>query len=79
MLNGQTQAIQTHAWKLIRHGSKCELYAKPDDRWEVNDVSRRCPHIVESLAGLLDQWVVNGELKQPSRIELPAELAIRQG
>jgi hypothetical protein len=82
--NGDSQAIQTHAWKLIRsrsdgNGSTCELFAKPDDRWEVNDVSRRCPQIVEALSTLLDQWSVDGKLSQPDRIELPAELAIREG
>lgn len=31
----------------------CELYVKPDDRWEVNDVASRCAEIVQEL---LDQW-----------------------
>lgn len=80
--NGDTQSIQTHAWKLIRSGSvrqqpKFELFAKPDDRWEVNDVSRRCPQIVEALSNILDQWIVAGKISQPARFELPAELAIR--
>ena len=26
-----------------------QLYGKPDDRWEVNDVADRCPEIVEQL------------------------------
>ena len=81
--NGDTQSIQTHAWKLIRSDSggqrpRRELFAKPDDRWEVNDVSRRCPQIVEALSNLLDQWIVAGKISQPARFELPAELAIRQ-
>ena len=29
--------------------SEVELYVKPDDRWETNDVSVRCPHVLESL------------------------------
>ena len=34
----------------------CQLYRKPDDRWEVNEVSRRCPQIVEQLADDLEQY-----------------------
>jgi hypothetical protein len=29
--------------------SRAWLYSKPDDRFEQNDVSRRCPQIVEGL------------------------------
>ncbi len=32
-----------------------ELYAKPDDRWEVNDVADRCPEVVELLVQVLDE------------------------
>lgn len=47
-------AIQTATWKLMRcvdtDGIITEsLFAKPDDRWEVNDVARRCPQIVDDL------------------------------
>ena len=31
-----------------------ELFAKPDDRWEVNDVADRCPQVVELLSAVLD-------------------------
>lgn len=51
-------AIQTHSWKYLRHVDKDgvlseQLFAKPDDRWEVNDVASRCPQIVEELEQLL--------------------------
>ncbi len=26
-----------------------QLFVKPDDRWEVNDVANRCPHVIEPL------------------------------
>ena len=63
-------SIQTQAWKLIRKTGKSdlqtdpqfELYAKPDDRWEVNDVSRRCPQIVAELSNILDNWLKAGGL-----------------
>ncbi|MDG1872762.1 MAG: sulfatase-like hydrolase/transferase [Mariniblastus sp.] len=76
-----TYSIQTHAWKLIRRGDQFELFAKPDDRWEVNDVSRRCPQIVEALDELLRQMVASGTevggLGGSGGLELPESLAIR--
>ena len=48
--------LRTPAWHLITSGSgeheRVELYAKPADRYEVNDVAQRAPEIV---AGLVDQ------------------------
>ena len=42
-------------------GTECltyspELFAKPDDRWEVNDVASRCREVVESLQAALGQY-----------------------
>lgn len=34
-----------------------ELYGKPDDRWEVNDVAGRCPDIVRSLEVAADDLI----------------------
>ena len=45
--NGQ-RAMRTPAWYL-RAGLDPELFAKPDDRWEVNDVASRCREVVECL------------------------------
>lgn len=42
------RAIRTPAWYL-RMDEEPELYAKPDDRWEVNDVADRCRDVVEEL------------------------------
>jgi arylsulfatase A-like enzyme len=55
--NGE-QALRTPAWYLRLPGTRsedgeqppsAELYAKPDDRWEVNDVAARCPDIVAAM------------------------------
>ena len=49
------RAIRTPAWLLRRASADAcgsvpaKLYAKPDDRWEFNDVASRCPEVVESL------------------------------
>ncbi|MFN9750601.1 MAG: hypothetical protein ACK57U_04370 [Planctomycetota bacterium] len=42
-------AIRTGDWKLIAASEQTELYAKPDDRWEQNDVHDRCRDTVEEL------------------------------
>ncbi len=47
--SGAQQMVRTPAWMLVREESS-ELYAKPDDRWEVNDVASRCPEIVARLS-----------------------------
>ena len=47
------EAIQTHAWKLIRGNGK-QLFVRPDDVWEVNDVHSRCFDVTTSLEALLD-------------------------
>ena len=56
----KSSAVQTAAWKFLRHVDSEgviseQLFAKPDDRWEVNDVARRCPGIVEELEALLSE------------------------
>lgn len=51
--NGGGAFLRTHGWKWIEHGEQRELYLKPDDRWEQNNVADRCPDVVESLALLL--------------------------
>jgi arylsulfatase A-like enzyme len=55
----EQRAIRTPAWffrESIAEGApRHELFAKPDDRFEVNEVSSRCGHEVELLAALLDR------------------------
>ena len=43
------QAIVMPDWFVYRKSIGDELYVKPDDRWEVNDVADRCPHILEQI------------------------------
>lgn len=49
------RAIRTPAWYL-RDGETPELFAKPDDRWEVNDVANRCGDVVERLRSAFDAY-----------------------
>ena len=52
---GPERAIRTPAWYL-RKAEPPELYAKPDDLWEVNDVAVRCQEVVECLLDAADQY-----------------------
>jgi arylsulfatase A-like enzyme len=52
---GQERAIRTPAWYL-RKAEPPELYAKPDDLWEVNNVSNRCQEVVDCLLDATDQF-----------------------
>jgi arylsulfatase A-like enzyme len=74
--NGE-RGLRTPAWHLRMPAASAsgeaappELYAKPDDRWEVNDVAGRCPNIVAAMQiahdALLEK-LVSGQLE-----ELPA-------
>jgi hypothetical protein len=55
------RAIRSPAW-LLRESQTAdgevrrELFAKPDDRWEANEVSSRCGDVVELLAAAGDQF-----------------------
>jgi arylsulfatase A-like enzyme len=45
---GTETAIRTPGWHMLL-GEPSELYVKPDDRWEVNDVANRCGDVVDGL------------------------------
>jgi len=65
---GVGKAIRAPAWYL-REGPEPELFVKPDDRWEVNNVSDRCRDVVERLQkGLAD---FEASLRSGRLAELP--------
>ncbi len=49
---GSEQAVRTPAW-YFRAVEPPELFVKPDDRWEANNVANRCREIVELFATTL--------------------------
>ena len=52
-----------------------ELFVKPDDWFEVNEVSDRCPDIVEELRALLAELLKSCQSGEPAVLStLPAEL-----
>jgi arylsulfatase A-like enzyme len=61
-------AITTPAWRLRHVGERIELYVKPDDRWEVNDVASRCGDVAERLAAAMRETrdaFLRGEVPPP--------------
>jgi arylsulfatase A-like enzyme len=70
------RAIRTPAWHLRSFqdasGPAVQLYAKPDDRWELNEVSSRCGQIVELLQQVeseLEQAILRGRPQEVSRLD----------
>ncbi len=54
---GGLKSSHNGQWKLIQNfdvPDEAELYAKPDDRWDVNNVSRRCADVVEELSEIMN-------------------------
>lgn len=50
------QAIRTPSWYLTKRDEQSnELYTKPDDHWEFNDVSSLCPEIVRGLEAEIEE------------------------
>jgi len=64
------RSIRTPAWFLREEqpeAKRYELFAKPDDRWEANEVAARCGEVVELLAAELDRFeqaARSGQLSQ---------------
>jgi arylsulfatase A-like enzyme len=49
------QALRTPAWYFCR-GERAELFAKPDDRWEVNNVAPRFPELADAFTAALAEY-----------------------
>ena len=65
-----SRTVRTHAWKLLLQPPKAsELFGKPDDRWEKNDVADRCHEVVE----LLETMALDARSDEP--IDLPSTLS----
>jgi arylsulfatase A-like enzyme len=69
--SASTRSIRTPAWCLrqdvpfgkteaetVAEEVACELYVRPDDRWEANDVAKLCQDVVETLSQAMDDaWL----------------------
>ena len=79
------RAVRTAAWYLRSNnnddgngGEEPELYTKPDDRWEVNNVVSRCREIAENLQNVLtdyEQAILSGRVSDLT----PLDETLRSG
>jgi hypothetical protein len=71
-LAANQRAIRTPAWYLRESKSDesptYELFAKPDDRFEANEISSRCGDVVEMLAAETDRFFTAATEGNPSEI-----------
>ena len=58
-------ALRTHSWWMRQSGSRAgdsdaagsvELFSKPDDRWEANEIADRCPNDAAAMLALADEF-----------------------
>ena len=67
-------SLRTQGWFLRQAEDRRELYAKPDDRWEVNEVSDRCGDVAEQMAEAANLYLqaveTLGELNLPDLPEV---------
>lgn len=71
---GEHLGMRTPAWYLYRRPEgRSELFAKPDDRWEVNEVSTRCGPVVEALEAALERFQQVVHAGQPADLPPLAE------
>jgi arylsulfatase A-like enzyme len=68
------RALRTPAWYArFPSPESAELYVKPDDRWEINDVTRRCPEVAEVMRLALGQFEAACGLENESLgVQMPA-------
>lgn len=56
-MDGEDLLLRTPGWLLKRSPpGPSQLYLKPDDRFEVNDLVRRCPQVVEQMELLAEEF-----------------------
>ncbi len=57
-IHAEQLSIRTRAWFLQSDGESNRLYAKPDDRWEVNEIADRCQDIVVELEAAVHDFTL---------------------
>ena len=68
--NKEEVALRTEYWYLKQpkddsKADQAELYLKPDDHWEANDVADRCPEQLALLQQFLGTVLLQGDKKVP--------------
>jgi arylsulfatase A-like enzyme len=69
---GEQESLRTRAWFFRQSPNEPpKLYAKPDDRWEVNEVADRRDDVVQAAMHALTayrQWLLAGSSGEPPRL-----------
>jgi len=69
------QALRTPAWLFVqRADGRQELFAKPDDRWEVNEVANRGQEAVEQLSAAWNDFQRIAQSFQHGQLVMLSEL-----
>ena len=73
------QALRTPAWLLVRRqDGRHELFAKPDDRWEANEVASCCPQAVEELIAAWNEFQCIAQSPQAAQFP-PLSALLQEG
>lgn len=65
------RALRTPAWFLRQCENETELFVKPDDRWEMNNVFQRCRSVADQMLATLDEfqkWAESGAEERLSKL-----------
>ena len=69
------RALRTPAWfyrqEQLENETRHELYVKPDDRWEVNEISARAAEVVVECEALMQQLEMQRESTERVNADLP--------
>lgn len=77
--DGGERAIRVPAWFLRRDAAgQPLLYAKPDDRWEFNEISHRCHEVAGKLAEVLELFEAAARADDRQRLAPLADV-LREG
>ena len=78
-LDGNERAMRVPAW-FLRQNATGErlLYAKPDDRWELNEISDRCQEVAGQLSDVLQSFEVAARTDDRQRLTQLADV-LREG
>lgn len=64
--SGGERALRTPAWHLRQsEDGEVELFARPGDRWQVNEVGRLCPEVLDNLQAALATTAALEASQQP--------------
>ena len=79
-LAGNQRLIRTPAWLLRetrdQEQAHRELFAKPDDRWEANEIASRCHEVTALLASELDRFEQAARSRQLATLAPPPEVLL---